>query len=104
MEFAAKWIDGTLDDAIAEQLNELTCLIGQARSVANIDNARAHAVPVIDGANLAGVTGLIPGAMQQASHDKLVVSAPVPYRHGDAGNFAIDQAVESVGRGVLQRL
>ena len=42
--------------------------------------------------------------MQQTSHDKLVVSAPVPYRHGDADDLAIDQAVESVGRGVLQRL
>ena len=42
--------------------------------------------------------------MQQASHDKLVVSAPVPYRHGDADDLAIDQTVESVGRGVFERL
>ena len=64
MELAAKWIDGALDDAIAEELNKLARLIGQARSVANIDNARAHAIPVVDGANLAVVTGLVPGAMQ----------------------------------------
>ena len=38
MEFAAKWIDGTLDDAIAEQLNKLARLIGQARSVTNVDD------------------------------------------------------------------
>ena len=104
MELTAKWIDGALDDAIAEQLNKLARLIGQARSVANVDDARAHTIPVVDGANLAVVTGLIPGAMQQASHDKLVVSAPVPYRHGDADDLAIDQAVKSVGRGVFERL
>lgn len=104
MELAAKWIDGALDDAIAEQLNKLARLIGQARSVANVDDARAHTIPVVDGTNLAVVTGLIPGAVQQASHDKLVVSAPVPYRHGDADDLAIDQAVESVGRRVFERL
>ena len=90
MKLAAKWIDGALDDAIAEQLHQFARLIGQARSVANVDDARAHAIPVVDGTHLVVVAGLVPHAVQKAANDKFVVTAPVPYGHGDAGDFAVD--------------
>ena len=38
------------------------------------------------------IAGLVPRAVQKAANDELVVTAPVPYRHGNAGNLAIDQA------------
>ena len=58
----------------------------------DVDNAGAHAVPVVDGAHLVVIAGLVPRAVQKAANDELVVTAPVPYEM----NWLADNVVGTI--------